>query len=398
MRQINRQFDPDIVVIPMGGSVTFPQYGPESFITSFHSRTKELRPGKLSEGRHADGNVPEPGIIYVNCRLHPNMAGVVVVAPNQWYAKADRDGQYALRDLPPGTWSVVAWHKTTGLTRKEVRVVEGRDSVLDFLVPIDVSPKGDSASDIEHEPHEDGSEITLRFRTRAFLYCFAPFALLLAGSFWMIQNLCCRRCATDCAHHCLRTTKAVARMRSKSDLQNSQFLGVVGENAALKAGVQLMLANPENADARRTVEESAARTVRAYGVCIYGGLGPPPPEGTPGGGNAPTPLAGVLRSDWNRETAGPESLSQPRGGLTLLNGLPYRLLPCPSIRRMGTSARCRWAKSSISRFSTRRQYCFTRGMFAIGNRRCGIAGGAAAMSHCAGTEECQVRARVNYIR
>ena len=68
---------------------------------------------------------PKAGIVYVNCRLHPNMAGAVVVTPNQWYAKAARDGQFSLHDLPPGTYTVVAWHKTTGFIRKQVQVVEG---------------------------------------------------------------------------------------------------------------------------------------------------------------------------------------------------------------------------------------------------------------------------------
>jgi hypothetical protein len=49
--------------------------------------------------------------------------------------------------------------------------------------------------------------------------------------------------------------KAVARLRSKSDLQSSRFLKVAGENAALKAGVQLLLQYPASKEARRTVEE-----------------------------------------------------------------------------------------------------------------------------------------------
>ena len=69
------------------------------------------------------------------------MAGVVVVTPNEWYAKAGRDGQFALHNLPPGTYTVVAWHKSTGFIRREIQVVEGHDSVINFLVPIDTAPR-----------------------------------------------------------------------------------------------------------------------------------------------------------------------------------------------------------------------------------------------------------------
>ena len=143
MRQINRRFDPDIVVIPMGGSVTFPNMDP-----IFHNVFSLSKPKSFDLGNYPRGDTrtvlfPNPGIVFVNCRLHPNMAGVVVVAPNQWFAKADRDGQYSIADVPPGTYSLVAWHKKTGYIRREVRVSDDRDSVVDFLVPLD-GPVGDS--------------------------------------------------------------------------------------------------------------------------------------------------------------------------------------------------------------------------------------------------------------
>jgi len=143
MRQINRRFDPDIVVIPMGGSVTFPNMDP-----IFHNVFSLSKPKSFDLGNYPKGDTrtvlfPKPGIVFVNCRLHPNMAGVVVVAPNQWFAKADRDGQYSIGDVPPGTYSLVAWHKKTGYIRREVHVSDGHDSVVDFLVPID-GPVADS--------------------------------------------------------------------------------------------------------------------------------------------------------------------------------------------------------------------------------------------------------------
>lgn len=148
MRQTNRRFDPDIVVIPVGGSVTFPNMDPIFHNVFSLSKPKSFDLGNYPKGDTRTVTFPKPGIVFVNCRLHPNMAGVVVVTPNRWYAKATRDGRFSLKDLPPGTYSVVAWHKSTGLTRKEVHVVEGHDTVVDFLVPIDVNPAADSASDM----------------------------------------------------------------------------------------------------------------------------------------------------------------------------------------------------------------------------------------------------------
>ena len=52
-----------------------------------------------------------------------------------------------------------------------------------------------------------------------------------------------------------QTHDSIARVRSKSELQNSRFLRVVGENASLKAGLQLLLLERKSGAARLTVED-----------------------------------------------------------------------------------------------------------------------------------------------
>ena len=70
----------------------------------------------------------------------------------------------------------------------------------------------------------------MRFRTRAFLICFVPFALLLSGSFWMIQRFV-QSTVRDRMFASLRENQiAIAQIHAKSDLQNSRFLKVAGEN------------------------------------------------------------------------------------------------------------------------------------------------------------------------
>jgi HD-GYP domain-containing protein (c-di-GMP phosphodiesterase class II) len=92
-------------------------------------------------------------------------------------------------------------------------------------------------------------------RTRAFILCFLPFAILLASSFWMIQRFV-QLTVRDGLHTSLRESQvAIANIHAKGDLQNSRFLRVAGENTALKAGMELLTANPQSGDARSTVED-----------------------------------------------------------------------------------------------------------------------------------------------
>jgi len=95
----------------------------------------------------------------------------------------------------------------------------------------------------------------MRFRTRAFLFCFVPFAFLLAASFWMTQKLVQSTVRDDLRGSLRENQLAMARAQSKADFQNNRFLKIAGESAALKAGMRLFGSESGSEDARRTMED-----------------------------------------------------------------------------------------------------------------------------------------------
>jgi plastocyanin len=137
MDQANRQFSPDTLVIQAGSKVSFPNLDP-----IFHNVFSLSGPKTFDLGNYPKGDTrlvafPEPGIVYVNCHLHPNMAATIVVAPNRWNTKADGEGRFALHDVPPGKYTIVAWHKAAGFFRQQVQIAAGRDEKIEFLIPLD---------------------------------------------------------------------------------------------------------------------------------------------------------------------------------------------------------------------------------------------------------------------
>jgi hypothetical protein len=67
------------------------------------------------------------------------------VTPNRWFARSDKSGQYRIEDVPPGKYTLVAWHKSAGFFRKSIVVESGHDSVADFLIPL-----GEPGEEIKH--------------------------------------------------------------------------------------------------------------------------------------------------------------------------------------------------------------------------------------------------------
>jgi HD-GYP domain-containing protein (c-di-GMP phosphodiesterase class II) len=157
----------------------------------------------------------------------------------------------------------------------------------------------------------------MRFRTRAFLLCFVPFAMLLTGSFWTIQKLV-QSTVRDGLRTSLRENHlSIARLHSRSDLQNSRFLKVVGENASLKAGLQLLASFPSDAAAKQTVEDQLQELCQQMGfdvLMISSAQG--------------TPLAGVIRS--GSALAPLEDLTHtPRQGLMTQSDKVYQMASIP---------------------------------------------------------------------
>ena len=132
--------------------------------------------------------------------------------------------------------------------------------------------------------------MTLRFQTRVFLLSFAHFALLLGGSFLAIQ------------HHIegpvrgqLRTTLrenqvSEDRLRLTGERANQRSLQLAAENSALKAGLQLIVSNPNSVEAKQTVEDQLVELCESMG---FGLLMVSDESGTP--------LAGVVARPENRE-------------------------------------------------------------------------------------------------
>jgi plastocyanin len=52
--------------------------------------------------------------IPVKCNVHPWMKAYMAVLPNPYFQVTDKDGKFDLKNLPPGTYTLVAWQELYG--------------------------------------------------------------------------------------------------------------------------------------------------------------------------------------------------------------------------------------------------------------------------------------------
>lgn len=158
----------------------------------------------------------------------------------------------------------------------------------------------------------------MRFRTRAFLLSFVPFAFLLMGSFWAIQRLVQSTVASGLRASLRDSQVSLSHLQSRNELQRGSFLRVAGENAALKAGVQLLLSYPASTEARQTVEDQLLDLCARMGFDF---LMVSDPRGQP--------LAGVLRDRAGLTPIDGSLPATPQRGLMPLRENVYQIASVP---------------------------------------------------------------------
>ena len=109
MDQVDRAFVPDLLVIPVGSTVEFPNSDSVSHqIYSFSPAKRFQLPlyhGKPYPPTHFD----QTGVVTLGCNIHDEMLAYLVVTNAPWYGRTDAAGSWNT-DLPQGRYRVSIWH------------------------------------------------------------------------------------------------------------------------------------------------------------------------------------------------------------------------------------------------------------------------------------------------
>jgi plastocyanin len=108
--QINLAFVPDIIVIPVGSTVEFPNSDSVSHQIYSFSPTKRfqlpLYHGKPYPPVHFD----QAGVVTLGCNIHDRMVGYIYVTDATYFGRTDAHGAWSVTNVPRGIYHVSLWH------------------------------------------------------------------------------------------------------------------------------------------------------------------------------------------------------------------------------------------------------------------------------------------------
>jgi hypothetical protein len=61
-------------------------------------------------------------IMHVRCDVHPWMKAIIGVFDSPYYAVTGADGKFEIRNVPPGTYTLAAWHERFGEQTQKITV------------------------------------------------------------------------------------------------------------------------------------------------------------------------------------------------------------------------------------------------------------------------------------
>jgi plastocyanin len=109
MDQVDRTFVPDLLVIPPGSTVEFPNSDSVSHQIYSFSAAKKFQLPLYRGKRYPPVRFDQVGFVTLGCNIHDSMLAYVLVTDAPYFGRTDPTGSWSV-ELPRGTYRVTVWH------------------------------------------------------------------------------------------------------------------------------------------------------------------------------------------------------------------------------------------------------------------------------------------------
>ena len=107
--QRNIQFDPQVLIVPVGATVAFPNFDKVRHHVYSFSKPKRFELKLFGRDESRTVIFDKPGAVTLGCNIHDAMSGVVYATASPYTAQTDANGRIRL-NVPAGAARVAVWH------------------------------------------------------------------------------------------------------------------------------------------------------------------------------------------------------------------------------------------------------------------------------------------------
>lgn len=136
----DKQFFPQLMIIPSGATIQFPNLDPIIHNVFSVSGQNRFDAGRYSKGEGKGHTFSHSGLVRIYCNVHHAMNALVYVAENPFFGTIDTDGNYEIKGIPPGSYQLVALHLRAGQEEMKVTLVAGERKTLDVELKLRKGP------------------------------------------------------------------------------------------------------------------------------------------------------------------------------------------------------------------------------------------------------------------
>jgi len=110
MDQVNLQFAPHVLVVPVGSQVVFPNSDSVSHQVYSFSPAKKFQLPLYRGKPYPPVTFDREGVVTLGCNIHDQMRAYVFVVEAQYYGRTNDTGTWTEKDVQAGDYEVTIWH------------------------------------------------------------------------------------------------------------------------------------------------------------------------------------------------------------------------------------------------------------------------------------------------
>ena len=123
MDQRNMTFIPHILPVQTGTTVDFLN-NDEVRHNVFSPDHEKYNLGTWPRGAIKQHTFAEQGVYTQLCNVHPEMEAFIVALDTPYFALTDKEGNFELKDVPPGEYTLKVWHEKLHFKKQQITVTE----------------------------------------------------------------------------------------------------------------------------------------------------------------------------------------------------------------------------------------------------------------------------------